>query len=294
MLETMMTGGKVNPAAAIVPSTTAPVAGTTMSFAVSVTGLTDADLLYWAVADGTTLVASDFGTSSGSGRTSAKKMTINMTMPYKSVNTNKQFKIGIGRTLAEAKAGVIGVSPLITMRAAPSPSGSQIWTAGGTYYLVVPEFVTSMTAYAASGGGGGGGAENKYGGKAGTPGTVGNGNGSTGFAVTPGETLTITVGAGGAGGAAGANNGGTGGTTTIRRGSNGVSPFTLYGGAGGIGMGGSGGGDGGRATAAGPGLNVNGISVTPLPGTPGSGGNGGSVSYKAATAGAPGAVRLVW
>ena len=294
MLEAMMTGGKSDPAATIVPSTTSPVAGTTMGFTATVTGLTDADVLYWAITDGETLKASDFSTSSGTGRTTAKKWTVNLTMPYKSVNTNKQFRIGIGRTLAEAKMGALGISPAITMRAAPSPSGSQTWTSGGTYYLVVPEFVTYMTAYAASGGGGGGGAENRYGGKAGTPGRVGSGNGSTGFAVTPGETLTITVGAGGKGGAAGANNGETGGTTTIRRGSNGVTPFTLYGGAGGIGMGGSGGGDGGRPTAAGAGLNVTGINVTPLPGKPGEGGYGGSVSYKAATAGAPGAVRLVW
>ena len=294
MLEAMLSGGKTDPMATVVPSTTSPVAGTTMSFTATVVGLTDADVLYWAIADGTTLVASDFSTPSGSGRTTNKKWTVNLTMPYKSVNTNKQFKIGIGRTLAEAKAGALGISTAITMRAAPSPSGSQTWTTGGTYSLVVPEFVTYMTAYAASGGGGGGGAENKYGGKAGTPGSPGVGNGSTGFAVTPGETLTITVGAGGTAGAAGANNGGVGGTTTIRRSSNGASPFTLYGGNGGIGMGGSGGGDGGKAAPAGSGVNVSGVSVTPLPGTPGSGGNGGSVSYKAATAGAPGAVRLVW
>lgn len=290
MLEAAILSGKVTPSAVIATDTTNPKAGGTLTVTVNVKGLTDTDVIYWAIADGQELLASDFATNSGSGRTTNKRWTITVTMPYKSVNTGKKFRIGVGQTLAEARAGVMGLSGLITMGAGNAVSGSQNWTTGGTYYLTVPEFVYSMAVYGASAGGGGGDGENKYGGKAGTPGKAGVA-GNSSFAVTPGERITIVVGAGGTN--VKGQNGGKGGDTTVTRAS-GTRVLNLVGGDGGTYMGGSGGGDGGKPTAAGSGVSVTGVSVTPLPGTPGAGGFGGSVSYKQSTAGSPGAVRLVW
>lgn len=94
--------------------------------------------------------------------------------------------------------------------------GQQEYLAGGgPFSFVVPDNLYQISGLAIGGGGGGAG------------GSAGNGDGASGgaggglsygtFAVTPGETLTITVGTGGNGGGAG-NNGGAGGTSSISRG----------------------------------------------------------------------------
>lgn len=291
MLESLLLGGiKTPPGVTIAVSSNRPAAGSTLAVTVTATGLTDADALAWAIADGTTLLASAFATSSGAGRTTGKVWKFNITMPYKSANTNKIFRIGVGKSLADARAGVLGLSADITMGGATASAGSQNYPSAGTYYLTVPEFVTYMSVTAVAGGGGGGASVNSYGGAAGTPGTKG-GSGSTGFNVVPGERITISIGAGGA--YIANQNGGTGGNTTISRPSGGTA-LTVVGGSGGIYAGGEKGGDGGRPVAAGSGTPISGLTISPNPGTPGAGGFGGSVSFKAATAGSAGAARITW
>ena len=88
-------------------------------------------------------------------------------------------------------------------------------TAAGTFSFVVPANLYQISAAVVGGGGGGAG------------GSAGDGDGATGgaggglaygsFAVIPGETLTVVVGAGGNGGGAGSD-GGAGGASSISRG----------------------------------------------------------------------------
>jgi len=102
-------------------------------------------------------------------------------------------------------------------------SGSQTFTSGTTSF-VVPQGIYSITTTLIVGGGGGGASLWFCG-----DGHSGEGGGSGGYrqnvtiATTPGETLTMTVGAGGSGGAfpgvcAGSSVGTSGGTSSIKRG----------------------------------------------------------------------------
>lgn len=70
------------------------------------------------------------------------------------------------------------------------PNGQQVYTAPGSYSLVVPAGVTALSAVLVAGGGGGGYDDG---------GSGGNLRYKNNIPVTPGETLTIIVGAGGAG-----------------------------------------------------------------------------------------------
>jgi hypothetical protein len=106
--------------------------------------------------------------------------------------------------------------------------GQSAYTTEGTYTFIVPAQVTSISAVVIGGGGGGGGADDAQ-----IRNETNNGGGGGGLAygtiaVTPGETLNITVGTGGAGGVADAIGGGAGGTSTIVR-----SATTLLSGGGG-------------------------------------------------------------
>ncbi len=190
----------------------------------------------------------------------------------------------------------------------PGFAREQVFTSTGSF--VVPRGSTSLRAYA-WGAGGGGGASASAGCGAGGGGGGGYARGV--FNVTPGQVITITVGAGGTAGSGSANGGG-GGTTSAgpllcAGGGGGIysSAYATDGGGGGAASGGSlnlpglnggsgvlfssaiaSGGQGGAAFQSSPyGLNVN------TPGTgglmPGAGGNGGASGY-AGGAGAPGLV----
>ena len=88
-----------------------------------------------------------------------------------------------------------------------------VWSSAGTYSWTVPDGVYRVRAIVTGGGGGGGGSNSlDYTG-------AGGGAGATAFAVfdvTPGESLTITVGAGGAGGSSTVS-GGSGQASRIMR-----------------------------------------------------------------------------
>ena len=131
-----------------------------------------------------------------------------------------------------------------------------VFTANGTY--TVPPSVTQIWVSGCAGGGGGAGG----GGTVGSSGFVGGGGGGGGGAgqsaikqpisVTPGNSLSIAIGAPGAGGAGGANtgangaNGTAGGNTVLTDSTSATTLLTLAGGGGG------GGGGGQTSTTAGP------------------------------------------
>jgi hypothetical protein len=147
------------------------------------------------------------------------------------------------------------------------PHGSQSYTTAGTYTFTVPANVTKLSWLVVGGGGGGGGAGSSNGG--------GGGGGSGGISigtssVTPGQQLSVVVGAGGAGGAmdtagsAGGNSSFSNSTSTGGAGGNCGSPGG-NGGTGGAG-GTDDGGDGGNGTKG-----FSGSSFS-LSGSPGGGG----------------------
>ncbi len=131
-----------------------------------------------------------------------------------------------------------------------------VFTANGTY--TVPPSVTQIWVSGCAGGGGGGGG----GGTVGSSGNVGGGGGGGGGAgqstikqpisVTPGDSLSITIGAAGVGGAGGANtgaagaNGTAGGNTVLTDSTSATTLLTLAGGGAGNG------GAGQTSTTAGP------------------------------------------
>lgn len=156
--------------------------------------------------------------------------------------------------------------------------GQELFTTSTSW--IVPAGVTQISAVTIGGGGGGGGGESGR-----DEGVTGGGGGGLAygtFAVTPGETLTITVGLGGNGGGSGSD-GSAGGTSSIARG----ATVLLGGGGGGAGRerststvnggsssgtertgGGTGGTSGGTTNTGGGGGGAAGYS--------GNGGNGGT------------------
>jgi hypothetical protein len=113
-------------------------------------------------------------------------------------------------------------------------AGSQTYSTAGTYSFVVPQGVYTLSMPVLSGGGGGGRSGQHTGDcHSGVAGSAGGTVASTSFATTPGETLTVIVGAGGSGGVypgfqQGFRMGTTGGATYVKRGAT-----TLYTGSGG-------------------------------------------------------------
>lgn len=109
------------------------------------------------------------------------------------------------------------------------------FTSSGT--LALPSTVTSIDIFCVGGGGGGGGGSHKDNSRdewcynAGSGGNGGYTVTRSSVSVTPGSTLTITVGAGGSAGAVG-DNGGTGGTSSVKN-SSGTVLASAAGGAGG-------------------------------------------------------------
>ena len=136
---------------------------------------------------------------------------------------------GVWRTITETHVNENG-----TWRRIFPIAGTQIFTAGTTSF-VVPQGVYSLTMPVMSGAGGGARSGQHTGDCfSGLPATAGAVVASTSFAVTPGETLTVIVGAGGVGGIypgfqAGYRLGTSGGATSVKRGAN-----TLYSAAGGV------------------------------------------------------------
>lgn len=160
-------------------------------------------------------------------------------------------------------------------------AGEQSFTTPGTFNFVVPAGVTSVSAVAVAGGGGGSGGSS--GGDTGGAGAGGGGTSFTnGISVTPGESLTVIVGAGGLRGNADSN-GSAGGDSSILRSSSVL--VTAQGGK--PSVGGVGGGEGGFGSAgnggSGEGINTNSIGSGGggAGGYSGAGGKGGRIGTPA-------------
>lgn len=167
------------------------------------------------------------------------------------------------------------------MRAQYTGPGEVLFSAPGTAYFEVPPGITQISAMVVGGGGGGSGGD---GGRGTTNGGGGGGGCAYGtFAVTPGEILTVVIGAGGTSSAG--NSGTAGGPSSISRG----ATVLLSGGGGGGGIernagtaaggtstgtartGGGTGGSGGTGSAASGATGGGGAG-----GLTGNGGNGGA------------------
>lgn len=170
--------------------------------------------------------------------------------------------------------------------------GMQTYSEPGTYSWTVPQGVTQILISGCGGGGGGGGSgggssSNRSGGGCG--GGAGKAQLPTLRSVTPGTTLSITVGAGGNGGSrgsSGSGNGGSGsngGNTTVTNMIGGT--LTLQGGSGGGGSASS--GAGGVFSGSGYPIGQQGATGTDY--YSGYGGDGGGGPFGAAGHGAPAA-----
>lgn len=98
-----------------------------------------------------------------------------------------------------------------------TPEGQVLYTSTGSHTFTVPDGVTSVSAFVVGGGGGSSGCPTIQGYSQSGPG-AGGGSAYGSFSVTPGESLTVTVGAGGSAGTRGstaAGDGGDGGTSSI-------------------------------------------------------------------------------
>ncbi len=219
----------------------------------------------------------------------------------------------IGDVVTRANAGrapgvlaalaTLALAVPLAPEAQAAPSHSKQFLLPGTSTFTVPKGVSSITADlwgaggggAAGGGGGGGGHADGYtsGGSGGSGGVGGGGGGGAHtrctIKVTPGSTLTLSIGRGGTGveGADGGapasaqrqpgrkgsdgQHGGDGGTTTLTVPGNGIAA-TARGGRGGQGGKGGEGGNPGRNTTFGRGK----VGRTGADGARGAGGSGGS------------------
>jgi hypothetical protein len=134
--------------------------------------------------------------------------------------------LAVGTTTIPASGIEFPDGTVQTTAAGGAPAtGTQSYTSAGAYVFTVPTGVHYLVAYILGGGGGGGGTA------ASTPCESSGGSGGGGAiiqaSVTPGQTISVVVGAGGAGGASGNSTGATGGSSSI-------FGFTAYGGNGGI------------------------------------------------------------
>ena len=167
----------------------------------------------------------------------------------------------------------LNIDPATSTKVETFPVGQTPYTTAGTFTFTVPNGCTSISAVCVGGGGGGADSDDD---QVRNQSNGGGGGGALAYgtiAVTPGESLTVTVGTGGAGGT-GEGSGGTGGTTTISRGAT-----VLLSGGGGFGgqnraAGGAGGTSGGTARTGG-GSGGSGGGFASASGASGGGGAGG-------------------
>ncbi len=187
-----------------------------------------------------------------------------------------QWNDTLALTASKWQQGVAAAGGYIYTAGGIHPSGSVVpFTSSGTTSWSVPAGVTSVTVKAwGAGGGGGGGSTNGDGGPGGGGGFI-----QSSLSVTPGESLSITVGSAGTGGAfssgssgnSSGDGGGGGGYSRVARG--GTTLLVAGGGAGG------GGGDNSSSTTGGPGGAGGGTSgQTGASSLSANGGGGGSQS----------------
>lgn len=208
--------------------------------------------------------------SAGANTTTSVTLNIN-SLGAKSVTKVGSISLGAGDIAANQMVSVIydGTRFQLLSPQIQYARSSQFFVSGATAFIV-PAGVTRLKGRVWGGGGGGAGMGNAA---AGGGGGGGGGGYSEGyFAVTPGQSITCTVGAAGAAGNTTTFNGGAGGTSSIG------AFLSATGGSGGTGFAsGTGGGGGGGVGSGSSAINLtgnqgqNGIQV----GTPWLGGQGG-------------------
>jgi hypothetical protein len=172
-------------------------------------------------------------------------------------------RLGIGST-----GQILTVSGGIPAWAAPPAAGDngrgQAFTSNGTFTIPSGTTAVKVTIQGGGGGSGSAGANNDQGSNSGAG---GGGGTATVFltSLTPGNTISVTIGGGGSGGSG--SNGGTGGTSSIASGTQSITTVSASGGGGGTlgtsGANGSSGGGGGTTNATfgvpgGPGTSTSG------------------------------------
>lgn len=187
---------------------------------------------------------------------------IGIPLSYQIVRTDTTANtVTISRAGSNTIEGVVSIPLAVGSRISIMSDGVSIWrvlsmTAGqgmqvfsGAGTFTVPSGVFRIFCRAWGAGGGGGGANNGA-----AAGGAGGGYSEGWFAVTPGQSIAVTIGAGGSAGTGAPTNGGNGGTTSIG------SLLSATGGLGGSGA--SGGGSAvvntGYGTGTGGQLNLNG------------------------------------
>lgn len=209
-----------------------------------------------SVAGGTSVTITGTGFTGATavtfGGTAATAFTVNSATQISA--TTPAHAAGAVNVIITAPGGSVTGTGAYTYVAVPtytiitfSSAGTTTWTA--------PAGVTSVEYLVVAGGGGGGGTSSYDTAYGGGGGGAGGFRTASGYAVTPGNSYTVTVGAGGAGGATGANPGSQGGnsvfaTITATGGGYGAGrDSNMAGGSGGSGGGGVRNGNGGSGTS---------------------------------------------
>lgn len=135
---------------------------------------------------------------------------------------------GTGISVSGA-TGAVTVTNSATAYAGP---GATVVTSTGTF--TIPTGVTKLKITVVGGGGGGGGSSSDIGYQGGTGGGAGGAGISYLTGLTPGNTISVTIGAAGTGGAGGNNIAGSGGSTSIASGTQSITTVTATGGVGGV------------------------------------------------------------
>lgn len=188
----------------ITPDKTELFEGESVTFAVTVANVPNDTILYWVVSSNAT---ADFSPSNGTRIvTNGTVGSISLTPLTDDLSEGDETFTLTLRT-GSVTGTVVATSPTITIKDVVPTIGQQSFTTPGSFTWVAPAGVTTMSAVCIGGGGGGGLSDNRSGGGGGELSWYNN------IPITPGESLTVNVGAGGATGVAT-----NGGTSSITRG----------------------------------------------------------------------------
>ena len=179
MLELLMAGGPANKSVTITANNYSPDQGSVVVFTVAVNGISSTERVYWALTAGSALTGAT--KTSGSAYPSGGKITFGITIPYNTANNLKSFTVGVGLTIEQASSSTealaitspITVQKMVEQVGQLLRSGTSVWE-----QWVVPSRTTNISVVCVGPGAGGGGGLGYR--KA--------------IKVTPGETLTISIG----------------------------------------------------------------------------------------------------
>ena len=135
---------------------------------------------------------------------------------------------GTGISVSASTGGVT----ITNTAASYAGPGATVVTSTGTF--TIPTGITKLKVTVVGGGGGGGGSSADINYQGGSGGGAGGAGISYLTGLTPGNTISVTIGAAGTGGAGGNNIAGSGGSTSIASGTQSITTVTATGGVGGV------------------------------------------------------------